>query len=75
MSINHDQVAEKGYKQTGPTMPLEGPVAPTDVFPNLLEVLQEIDPTSTPLEVALSRVREDSTTFVKEGIRIGKWKT
>ena len=27
MSINHARVAEKWYKQTGPTMPMEGPVA------------------------------------------------
>ena len=26
--IDHERVAQKGYKQTGPGMPLRGPVAP-----------------------------------------------
>ena len=38
MEIDHARVAEKGYKQTGPTMPLEGLVAPEDVFRDLLKV-------------------------------------
>ena len=32
LCIDHANVAEKGYKQTGPTMPLRGPVAVHDVF-------------------------------------------
>ena len=67
MAIPHSALAEKGYKQTGPTMPMTGPVNPEDVFKDLLTVLEAIDPSSTPTEVSLKKVREDAIDFVREG--------
>ena len=40
--INHRRVAEKGYKQTGPSMPMVGPVCYDDVFHDLRTVIQAI---------------------------------
>ena len=71
MAIEHDRVAEKAYKQTGPLMPLEGPVAPEDVYADLLQVIQAIDPTSTSTEVALSKLREDSIDYVNKLVEDG----
>jgi hypothetical protein len=72
--IDHSVVAAKGYKQTGPTMPLTGPVHPSHVFTDLLKVIQSCDPTSTPLEVGMT-LRDEAVAFVKDGFDSGKWRT
>jgi hypothetical protein len=72
LSIDHERVAAKGYKQTGPTMPLRGPVAPEDVFKDLLRVMEELDPSSTPTEVGMT-LRDEAVAFVKDGFDSGKW--
>ena len=74
LSINHANVAEKCYKQTGPTMQLRGPVSPEVVFGDLLRVLQENDPTSTPTEVGMW-ARGEAVAYVNEGWLAGKWTT
>ena len=74
LSIDHARVAEKGYKQTGPTMPLRGPVASADVFPDLLRVMGELDGSSTPTEVGTT-LRDKAVAFVREGFDSGKWTT
>ena len=51
LSIDHAKTAEKGYKQTGPTMPLRGPVDSEDVFKDLLRVMTELDSSCTLIEV------------------------
>ena len=73
MAIDHERIAEKGYKQTGPTMPMTGSVKPEDVFHDLLDVLNAIDPDSTPLEVSLKTVREDAIAYVNKGKEDGIW--
>jgi len=72
LSIDHKRVSEKGYKQTGPGMPLRGPVDPKDVFANLLEVMQELDSSSTPIEVGMN-IRDEAVAFVEEGFNSSKW--
>jgi hypothetical protein len=74
LSINHGRVAEKGYKQTGPAMPLRGPVAHEDVYVNLLEVLEKLAPSQDPTEVNMS-MRDEAIVFVKEDFDSGKWTT
>ena len=75
MSIDHKHVAEKGYKQTGPTMSMTGPVKPEEVYSDLLDVLKALDPDSTLDEVALNKVREDAIAFVHKGYYDeDKWK-
>ena len=41
-NINHTRVAELGYKQTGPTLPLDGSISEEDVFRDLWPVWQRI---------------------------------
>ena len=69
--IDHARVAEKGYKQSGPTMPLTGPVAPEDVFGDLLRVMDTIDG-STASEVGMT-LRDKAVAFVKDGAAKNKW--
>ena len=72
-AIDHAKVSEKGHRQTGPTMPMTGPVKPEEVFRDLLDVLNAIDPDSTPTEVSLKTVREDAIAFVRKGQEEGRW--
>ena len=72
LSIDHGMVAEKGYKQTGPNMPLRCPVAPEDVFKDLLRVMVELDPSPPPSEVGMT-LRDEAVAFVKEGWDAGRW--
>ena len=69
--IDHEKVAQKGYKQTGPGMPLTGPVAPEDVFADLLKVLEQIDPSPTPLAVGTA-LRDEAVAFVKAEYDAGR---
>ena len=74
LSIDHGRLAEKAYRQTGPTMPLRGPVSPDDVFHDLCKVMIELDDSSTPDELGM-KLRDDAVAFVKEGKETGKWST
>ena len=74
LSIDHGKVAKKGYQQTGPNMPLRGPVAPEDVFGDLLSVMNQLHPSEDPFEVNM-KIRDDAYAFVEEGFLAGKWKT
>jgi len=69
--LDHERVAEKGYKQTGPTMPLTGPISPEDVFADLLRVMETIEE-STPTEVGMT-LRDEAVAFVKDGHAKKKW--
>ena len=72
LAIDHHGVAEKGYKQTGPGMALEGPVLPEDVFPDLLRALEELDPSPDPTEVSM-KLRDEAVAYVHKGWREGRW--
>ena len=71
LMINHERVAQKGYKQTGPGMPMTGPIAPEDVFGDLLTVLEIIDPSPTPLAVG-TVLRDEAVAFVKAEYEAGR---
>ena len=53
LSLDHRTISEKGYKQTGPNMPLHGPVRPQDVYCDLLKVLEELEATPDPSLVGM----------------------
>ena len=75
LSIGHENVAAKGYRQTGPTMPLEGVICASDVYADLLGVLNVIDPSPHPAEVG-TRMREEAVAFVRgehEAGRLREW--
>ena len=63
LSVDHARVADKGYKQLGPRMALDGPVAREDVFHDLLSVLERIDPPDVPGGVGVA-LREEAKAFV-----------
>ena len=71
-SIDHKRVAEKGYQQTGPTMPLTGPVHPDDVQCDMLKVLEALEASPDPNVVAMSW-RDEAVAFVEEGWVSRKW--
>jgi len=73
LCCNHERVAEKGYKQTGPTMPLTGPISHEDVFEDLLRVMETIEE-STPAEVGMT-LRDTAVAFVRDGFVKKKWET
>ena len=52
---------------------MTGPVKPEEGYKDLLKVIEAIDPTSTPTEVSLTKIREDSITFVRQGAEKGWW--
>jgi hypothetical protein len=74
-TINHAQVAEKGYAQTGPTMPLAGPVERDNVYNNLMGVIDKIDPPPPGGLYAGVDLRDAAVQFVKDGYAAGKWTT
>ena len=73
-SIDHAHVAQKGYKQTGPAMPLRGPVAVEDVYADLLKVMEQLDNSGTALEVGTT-LRDNAVAFVKAEYEAGRLKT
>jgi len=72
LSVDHTRVATKGYRQTGPEMPLEGPICRDDVFADLAGVLDRIAVGSDPVEMC-TRMRDESVAYVREGYNSGKW--
>ena len=73
LTIPHGTYAEKGYGQTGPTMPLQGPIRHDQVFKDLLRVWEIIDPSTSPTQVG-TKMRDDAIEFVNKGYADGKWK-
>ena len=73
-SIDHPHVAQKGYKQTGPAMPLRGPVAVEDVYADLLKVMEQLDNSGTALEVGTT-LRDNAVAFVKAEHKAGRLTT
>ena len=78
-ALNHRQVAQKGYLQTGPGMALQGDVRNEDVFYDLRHVLEAssqdegrtLDPTFADMAI-----RDEAVAFVKQewaAGRINKW--
>ena len=72
LSIDHKRITEKGYKQTGPTMPLRGTVAPEAVFEDLWRVMEELDASLDPTKVNMTS-RDEAVAYVKDGWVSGKW--
>ena len=78
VQINHSGVAQKGYRQTGPELPMEGPWDRNDIFPDLLKVFDKLDPDSamrTDGQVSTA-IRDDAVAFVDsewEAGRLTSW--
>ena len=64
------------YKQTGPTLPLDGPILVDDVYKDLRRVFADIDPSEHPLHIGNS-IREKARRRVQQGIdsgALGSWR-
>jgi len=69
--LNHKSISEKGYEQTGPRLPLTGPIRREQVYKDLRPVLDEIDPPIGLQEVG-QKLRDDARAFVEAGFG-SKW--
>ena len=65
-TISHADLAEKAYRQTGPGLPLEGPVVFEDIGKELRKAREEIDPGQIAGELG-TKIRDDATAFVNDG--------
>ena len=64
--IDHESVASKGYEQTGPNLPLEGPIRRDQIYSSLRDVYDEIDP-AVGLQEMGEKLRDDAGAFVRAG--------
>ena len=68
--LDHAEAARKGYLQTGPTLPMSGPVPHDGVFKDLRNVLEAIakdeDRAWDPLYVDMG-IRDEAVKFVNDG--------
>ena len=71
LEIDHRRVADKGYKQTGPMLPMDGTWGPDDIFNDLHTVLEQITPGPNPNE-ASTQLRDDSVAYVQRCIESGQ---
>ena len=71
--IDHKKVAKTGYLQTGPALPLEGPIRRDAIYKDLRTVLDAIDPPVGTQEMG-QQLRDEAVAFVQEGFP-NKWST
>ena len=64
--VNHEAISRVGYTQTGPTLPLEGPISRDQIARDLRTVLDEVDPPIGLQEIGTT-LRDDAQTFVDAG--------
>ena len=62
--LNHKAISEKGMQQTGPRLPLTGPIRREQVYKDLLPILDEIDPPIAMQEVG-QKLRDEARAFVE----------
>ena len=62
-NIDHQAISHTGYMQTGPLLPLEGPIYMTDLYIYLRELLQEMCPHDDPEQVG-TEIREEARQLV-----------
>ena len=64
--IPHKRIAESAYLQTGPGMPMTGPIERSDIAKELAKVWDELDPGELPGSMG-TKIRDDAIAFVNEG--------
>ena len=72
--LDHAGISKTGYKQTGPDLPLEGPILKTDIGDDLLPVYEALCPHPDPLEVG-TEIREEARKVVNRywGDKVHTW--
>ena len=66
---DHRRIAIKGYTQTGPLLPMTGPILYEDVYKDLRDVWHQLDPAIGNQQMG-QRIRDEAIAFVDAG-----WKT
>ena len=61
--LDHRAISQRGYEQTGPKLPLEGPIMAEDVGDDLLPVFRAIDPHEDEDQLGTS-IREEAKAMV-----------
>jgi len=64
--VNHHELSRVGYTQTGPTLPLEGPIRRDQITRDLRTVLDEVDPPIGLQEMG-TMLRDEAQRFVEAG--------
>ena len=64
--LDHGSISRKGYLQTGPGIPMSGPIKRDHVYKDLRRVWDEIDPPIGLQEMG-QKLRDDAIAFVSEG--------
>ena len=62
-SLDHQAISHKGYQQTGPELPLDGPITMKDVCRDLRDLVKEMCPHEDPLQVG-TQIREEARALV-----------
>ena len=71
---NHKHIAIKGYTQTGPRLPMTGPILYEDVYKDLRDVWHQLDPAIGNQQMG-QRIRDEAIAFVDAGwnTKWSKW--
>ena len=66
LMTDHVAMSKKGYEQTGPGLPLEGPISRAQVYKDLRNVFDEVDPPEDVQEIG-EKLRDEANAFVLAG--------
>ena len=61
--LNHAAISKRGYEQTGPLLPLEGPIMMKDIGADLLPVFRDLCPHDDPEQVG-TQIRDEAKDLV-----------
>ena len=63
-AIDHEAIRHKGYQQTGPELPLEGPIYMNDLCIDLRDVVKDLCPHDDPQQVG-TEIRDEAEELVE----------
>ena len=61
--LDHAAISKRGYEQTGPNLPLTGPIRVSDVGKDLLPVFRALCPHEDPEQVG-TQIRDEAKALV-----------
>ena len=57
--LDHAAISLRGYEQTGPLLPLEGPIYMSDICRDLRDILKEMCPHDDPDQIG-TQIRDEA---------------
>ena len=63
-SLNHSDISKTGYQQTGPELPLYGPIEMSDIARDLRDLVREMCPHLDPTHVG-TQIRQEAYDVVE----------